>query len=202
MKYDGMCSIFGMVLNGIVKEKIADKNVRKDIKKCYKEIVLRAKDIGGSKNNLLSSYLLAAYFIAMNRVDKLTLEENIDIMEQGMRKSKIIKTFMGNSDGYFSEKKMAFRREWSTKTHERKFENNWVVDVVEKSDDFEFGLDYTECGVCKLCRDENCFEYAKYLCRLDYMLVEIMGLGLRRTMTLADGDDKCDFRFLKTGGKL
>ena len=197
MKYDGMSKIYGMLISGIIKDKIKDKAVRKEIKRKYKEIVERADDIGGSKNNLIGSYLLAAYFIAMNRTTGLTPEENIDIMDKGMRNSGLVKAFMGDSKGYFSEKKMQFRREWAKETHKRKYKNDWVVDVLEKTDDYQFGLDYTECGVCKLCRDEGCPELAKYLCRLDYMLVEIMGLGLHRTMTLADGYEKCDFRFIK-----
>ncbi len=69
------------------------------------------------------------------------------------------------------------------------------MNVIEKTDDFEFGLDYHECGVCKLCHDEGCSEYAKYLCRFDFMTSEMMGIQLKRTMTLAEGFNKCDFRF-------
>ena len=197
MKYDIMGKIYGTVLDGIIKEKLPDKAQRKEIKRKYKEVIERADDIGGSRNNLIASYFLAAYFIAMNRTTDLTPEENIAIMNVGMRNSKLVKTLMGDSKGYFSEKKMQFRREWAKETHKRKYKNDWVVDVLEKTDDYEFGLDYTECGVCKLCRDEGCPELAKYICSLDYMLVEIMGVGLKRTMTLAEGYEKCDFRFIK-----
>ena len=196
MEYNLMLNMMGKALNGMVKGKITDKKTRKNIESEYKKIILRAKDIG-SNNNLITSYALAAYFIAMNRKDGLTAEENYKALDQGMRKSKMLKAFMGDSKGYFSEKHMEKRRQWSKKTYERKYENDWVVDVIEKTDDFEFGFDYRECGVCKLCKDEHCFELAKYLCKLDFMLVEIIGIKLKRTMTLADGCEKCDFRFSK-----
>ena len=188
--------MLGTVLNGIVTKEIKDKNISKHIKKSYKEIVLRADDIG-SKNKLLGAYALAAYFIAMNRHDKLTPEENCNLLENGLRNSKIYKMSMGNSKQYFSEKNMESRRQWSKETYKRKYKNDWVVDVLEKTDSYDFGFDYHECGVCKLCRDEGCFELAKYLCRLDYMTSDIMGIHLKRTMTLADGYEKCDFRFSK-----
>lgn len=184
----------GAVLNGIAKENISDKSVLKNIKHTYKSVIANAADIGAN-NTLLGAYSLAAYFIALNRCDGLTPEENCDMMEKGLRKSKLYRMAMGNADGYFSEKHMEARRKWSKDTYERKYKNDWVVDVIEKGDDFEFGFDYHECGVCKLCQDEGCPEYAKYLCRLDFMTTDIMGVKLKRTMTLAEGYDKCDFRF-------
>lgn len=196
MKYDMTFQMFGVLLNGILKKDINDKETMKKIKKNYKEIVLRASDIG-SKNNLIGSYALAAYFIAMNRSNNLTPEKNCDLMENGLRHSKLFKMFMGSADDYFSEKKMAFRRQWSKETYKRKYKNDWVVDVLEKTDDYEFGFDYRECGVCKLCKDEGCPELARYLCRLDFMIVDVMGIHLKRTMTLAEGGEKCDFRFSK-----
>ena len=39
------------------------------------------------------------------------------------------------------------------------------------------------------------FELAKYLCKLDYVIADMMNVKLARTTTLADGGDKCDFRY-------
>lgn len=194
MKYNMTFRMLGMVLNGITKKEIPDKTVQRNIKRTYREIVERASDIG-AKNTLLGAYGLASWFIAMNRCDGLTPEQNCDIMENGLRTSKVYKMTMGSADSYFSEKHMAARRKWSQETYQHKYKNDWLVDVLEKTDDYDFGFDYHECGVCKLCRDEGCFELAKYLCRLDYMTSDMMGIRLQRTMTLADGFDHCDFRF-------
>ena len=196
MNYCMTLRMLGMVLNGITKKAIPDQQIQKNIQRTYREIVNRASDIG-SGNTLLGAYGLAAYFIAMNRCDQLTPEQNCAIMEEGLRHSKAYRLTMGDAEHYFSEKHMAARRKWSKETYQHKYKNDWLVDVLEKTDEFEFGFDYHECGVCKLCRDEGCFEYAKYLCRLDYMTSEIMGVKLKRTMTLADGFEKCDFRFSK-----
>ncbi len=196
MRCNMMFCMLGMVLDGVVKKEISDRKVQKNIKKTYKDIVLRASDIG-AKNTLLGAYGLAAYFIAMNRCDELSPEQNCDIMEKGLRHSKAYRMTMGSADGYFSEKRMELRRKWSKATYERRYKNDWLVDVIEKTDDFDFGFDYRACGVCKLCRDEGCPELAQYLCRLDYMTADMMGVKLERTMTLAEGYGKCDFRFSK-----
>ena len=195
MKFNITFSMFEKVLSSMVKKHINDKNIMKEIKKEYRAVVDRAGDIG-SDNTLLSSYALCAFFIAMNRKDNKSADENIAILEKEMKESKLVKTFLGgDADTYFCDKKMAFRREWSKKTHERKYEDDWVVDVIEKDDKYDMGLDYTRCGVCEMCKKEGCFEWAKYLCRLDFMLVEMIGIKLDREGTLADGANKCDFRF-------
>ena len=200
MKYSMMMTAVERALEGMIRNPISGREVRNSIRKEYKNILLRASDIGSS-NKLLSSYLLASFFIAMNRSTGLNPEENIEILEAGMRKSRALKLFMGDSKSYFSPKAMESRRKWSVLTkeeaHKKQYPNDWVVEFLEKTPEYEFGFDYLECGVCKLCRDEGCPELAKHLCRLDYMLVEIMGLHLERTMVLAEGAPKCDFRFSK-----
>lgn len=168
--------------------------LKNKIKSEYKAIISRAKSIG-DKNRLITSYLLAAYFIAINRSSGLSPEENYSVLESGLKKSRIFRMLCGNGKTYFDEKKMDSRRKWDTQSHERKYENDWVVSFIEGNEDFVFGFDYYECGVCKLCRDEGCFELAKYMCRLDFLMVGLMGIRLERTKTLAEGGDFCDFRF-------
>ena len=46
-----------------------------------------------------------------------------------------------------------------------------------------------------ICRDEGCFELAKYLCRMDFVLADMMDLKLTRTQTLAENGAYCDFRY-------
>ena len=195
MQYSLPIKVVGKYLDHLFIHDL-DKTKRQEVLDEYRAIVERAKDIG-SKNRLLSSYILAAYFIALSRKSGMDNETCIKLMEDHMRSSKALKLFMGDSKSYFSEKNMASRYEWSKETHQKKYANDWVVDVLPKCDAYQFGFNYLECGVCKLCRDEKCPELAKYLCSLDYMLVDMMGIKLERTKTLAQGDELCDFRFIK-----
>lgn len=61
-------------------------------------------------------------------------------------------------------------------TQERRYKNDWVVELLPGNDDYDFGYNYLECGVCKRCRDGGCFDLAQYLCKLDFMMNEIMEL--------------------------
>lgn len=104
---------------------------------------------------------------------------------------------IGNADSYLDEKKLPGRKKWSEESHLRRYKNDWVLDIIEggPNDDFVLGYDYHNCGICNLCRDEGCFELAKYLCRMDFVLADMMDLKLTRTHTLAENGAYCDFRY-------
>lgn len=42
-------------------------------------------------------------------------------------------------------------------------------------------------------------EFAPYICPSDILYSDALGWGLTRTMTLAEGAPKCDFRFKRSG---
>lgn len=165
------------------------------IKKEYRVVLERAEDIG--KSRLMSSYCMGAYFIALNRKTKLSPEECFELYKDGLYGNKLFHKAVGDVDSYLDEKKMAGRKEWSIQSHLKKYRNDWVVDIIEggPQDDFVLGYDYHTCGICNLCRDEGCFELAKYLCRMDYVLADMMGMKLTRTQTIAEGGKYCDFRY-------
>lgn len=157
------------------------------------KIANRAKDIG--KSRLLSSYIMASYFIAVNRCTGKSAEENFDILKSALCASALFHKMIGNADRYLDVKKMPARLKWSRESHERKYENDWVVDILPGNDAYDLGYDYHECGICKLCREEGCPQLAAYLCRMDYVLANLMGMRLVRTGTIAEGAAYCDFRY-------
>lgn len=165
------------------------------IKKEYISVIHRAKDIGHSR--LLSAYCMAAYFIALNNATTFTPEENYEILKNGLYANKLFHIAMGNVNSYLNPQKMKKRKEWEKQSHLRKYENDWIVDVLGKTEEFELGYNYYQCGICKLCEDENCFELAKYLCQLDFVMADMMGMELIRTQTIAEGAQYCDFRYSK-----
>lgn len=197
MKYTFLCRLYGSFYANACKKELERRfpnaDMRKTVKTEYKNIVLRAKEIGSRR--MMSAYLMGAYFIALNRSTGLTPEENYTLFEAGLYASRLFRSVLGNAEAYLDERKMPERKAWERESHERKYENDWVVDVLEKTDSYTLGYDYYECGVCRLCRDEGCFELARYLCRLDFVIADIMGMELERTETLADGGSRCDFRY-------
>lgn len=198
MKYRFTQKLFGYFYHSSCMKEAKNRHISIDsraIKREYRAVLERAEDIG--KSRLMSSYCMGAYFIALNRMTKLSTEECFELYKDGLYGNKLFHKAVGDVDSYLDEKKMAGRKEWSRQSHLKKYRNDWVVDIIEggPQDDFVLGYDYHTCGICNLCRDEGCFELAKYLCRMDYVLADMMGMKLTRTQTLAEGGKYCDFRY-------
>ena len=86
-------------------------------------------------------------------------------------------------------------------SQERKYPEGYVMTFIEGDGrTFDYGFDYTECAGCNFLNRQGAPELAPFLCAFDQTASEILGWGLTRTMTIADGCKKCDFRF-KKGGK-
>ena len=81
---------------------------------------------------------------------------------------------------------------------EREYPGGYVLAYVEgDGQDFDYGIDYIECASCTFLSAQGAPELAPYVCAVDKVASEMLGWGLRRTMTLAQGDERCDFRFKK-----
>ena len=76
------------VVKAELKRRGFPKEVAKKIEEEHGKIVARAKDIGKSK--LLSSYIMASYYIAMNRSTGKSAQENFEIFRAvGLGKVKL-----------------------------------------------------------------------------------------------------------------
>lgn len=81
-----------------------------------------------------------------------------------------------------------------------KFGDFEVRYILGDGQNFDFGVDYVACGNYKFMQEQGAKEFAPYVCMSDIALSDTLGWGLIRTETLADGCQRCDFRF-KKGGK-
>ena len=69
--------------------------------------------------------------------------------------------------------------------------------LIGDGGDFDFGVNYHQCGNIKFAKEHGGEEFAPYICMSDIALSDALGWGLIRTQTLADGCRHCDFRFKK-----
>ena len=98
----------------------------------------------------------------------------------------------------FSKKMKNYWRNWLIESKKDLYPENWVGDFVESDNkSFNYGFNFTECGWLKLVDRENAGEIARYACLCDYARMRVLGIGFKRTITLAAGADMCDFRFIK-----
>jgi hypothetical protein len=99
------------------------------------------------------------------------------------------------------EELMKRRRERAERSQERRYAEDWVYVFVEgDGETFDYGYDFSECSTQKLYHAQGADEFLPFYCFLDFPKCELVGLGLSRTMTLAEGYDRCDHRF-RIGGR-
>lgn len=72
-----------------------------------------------------------------------------------------------------------------------------VITDKQETYGFGYGIDILECGVCKLFKKHSAEKYTPILCEVDKITSSLAGLELVRKGTIANGADKCDFRFIK-----
>ena len=93
------------------------------------------------------------------------------------------------------------QRERARISQERRYPGDWVRDFVEgDGEDFDYGYDFYECGTRKLYRAHGADAFTPFFCYLDFVTYRTAGWSFSRTKTLAEGHEKCNFRF-KRGGE-
>jgi protein-S-isoprenylcysteine O-methyltransferase Ste14 len=100
----------------------------------------------------------------------------------------------------FSRWYLGCLRQRAVQSRQREYPGDYVYDFVEGDGiSFDYGVDYHECASCKFLQAQGAPELAPYLCPVDILYSQALGWGLVRTTTLAEGSERCDFRFKKGG---
>ena len=171
----------------------------------YGELIPRIPFIGAS-NPMLAFLLPTTRAIVLYRALQqrgLAIEEAGPlILAMGVKELEAVPTaarwFIRNA--WFAPWFKARLKKRAMGSQRRRYPGDYVFSYVAgDGQSFDYGVDYFECAGCKLLKAENAFELAPYICAVGQAASELLGWGLGRTMTLAEGFPKCDFRF-KQGG--
>ena len=96
----------------------------------------------------------------------------------------------------FSRFSLVRAQQRAAESQQRQYPGDWVFTFVEgDGKTFDYGVDYSECGICKFYHAQDADELTPYICLLDYQMSAAMGTGLSRTTTLGEGQRCCDFRY-------
>jgi hypothetical protein len=176
--------------------------LQKEARQEYEKLIPEVPYIKGSRARLLNSFLLItaqelAVYKAMKKHGKPP-GEAWELCHEALRfrlakvpqwKRSLLRRFM------FSRlvRKIVGKR---ARQHEKvRFGDFEIEYVISDGDEFDFGVNYLQCGNYNLVKARGGEEFAPYVCMSDIALGEAMGWGLIRTQTLADGCIHCDFRF-------
>lgn len=161
----------------------------------------------GGKQPFTQFLIASAWYLALYRVLKA---HGKNVEETGELIYIITKTYLDSMPWFlsrfmgrmnFSQRSLRKIKKRAIESQKRKYPGNYVFKFVEgDNEEFDYGVDYIECAVCKFLSKQGASELTPYICPADILYSEALGWGLIRTKTLAEGHEKCDFRF-KKGGK-
>ena len=87
-------------------------------------------------------------------------------------------------------------RRIQNKGHEDGFRAHILTDKKETFG-LGYGINISECGICKLFLKHQASKYTPILCEVDKITTNLAGLKMVRTGTIATGANVCDFRYKK-----
>ncbi|MBN1203098.1 MAG: L-2-amino-thiazoline-4-carboxylic acid hydrolase [Anaerolineae bacterium] len=161
--------------------------------------------IGGDENHLTGSLVRSvrclALYKAMQAHGKTAADAGKVLYDAAVIQAARPAPPIPPSEWLSEEELMQRRRERAEESQERRYPDDFVYTFVEgDGETFDYGYNFTECASHKFCRARDAETFMPFFCFLDFPLCEGAGLGLSRTMTLADGHPLCNHRF-RPGGK-
>jgi hypothetical protein len=175
----------------------------KEIRQEYEALTPEVPYIGGEENMFTEWLTYGVYYLAVYRILKA---EGQSVEEVG---KIIFDTFQTMADYpkwllrlvgslKYNKQYVSQLKEAVAKTQERRYPGDWVAMFIEgDGEKFDYGIDITECGICKFYREQGANELTPYLCLSDCVVSEAFDRGLVRYKTLAEGAEVCDFRYKK-----
>jgi hypothetical protein len=172
-----------------------------DIRREYEALVLDAPHIGGEENVFTEWLTYGVYYLAVYRVlasqDQSVeqvgrvIYETYEVMADRPQWLISLVGSLKYNQGYIEQLKSA-----TAVSQERHYPEDWVCTFVEGDGEaFDYGLDISECGICKFYQAQGAGGLARYMCLSDYVQSCAFDRGLVRHKTIAEGAEVCDFRY-------
>ncbi len=164
---------------------------KKKVKQEYKAMLLRTPDIGGS--SLEMNLYIAAFVFSLHKAEPDIINPAIvnEMVSAVFDSPFMIKAHKNKKCTLFTDKVQDQKVKESIASQTSTYELDWKFHYEKGVD--EFYNTYTECGIYKLGKRENCFEFVPCLCNMDERNYRNEGGQLHRTKTLAQGDECCNF---------
>ncbi len=168
----------------------------------FEALLYRLPYIGGDDNPMTDTLVQSATYLALYQVLKSygkPVEEAGEVCYLLTEKafcdqSRLLTRLSGKVK--FNRISLGQLKQHAAHSQQREFPDDWVYEVVDgDGKDFDYGVNYTECGVCKFYHAQGADDLTPYVCLLDYPASQAMGTGMARTATLAEGAAMCDLRF-------
>ena len=174
----------------------------------YEAFIPHLPYVGGDDNRLTKILIITSTFVPLL---KILRDEGVSTRQNGQmvvesvkayyqKMSALLKWVMRQS--YFKDSTKQRKRDAASRSQLRWYPGDWVYDFVDgDGHTFDYGINYTECGIQKLWSAHGLEEFVPYVCLCDFVTWRAIGVEATRTQTLANGAPLCDFRFIRKGSQ-
>ena len=174
-----------------------------ETKQAYEDICPKIPYTGGKENMFTEWLNYGAYYLAMYQALSAR-GHNIDdvgtlIFETYKVMADYPRWFLSIVGRFKYGKKYEEKLKGAAAaSQQRQYPEDFVSSFIEgDGNKFDYGLDITECGICKLYSAHGAEKLSRYMCLSDYIVSKAFNRGLVRYKTIAEGAEKCDFRMKK-----
>jgi hypothetical protein len=175
--------------------------VLRDAREQYEALIPGIPYIGGDENPMTRHLVRSTTSLVLYKVMKArgkTAEEVGKVLYDAVVES--VSQLPPHPCKELSTEYIAKEKERARESRERCYSGNWVWEFVEgDGKEFDYGYDFLECGTRKFYHAQDADEFLPFYCYLDFATHRTIGWGFARSMTLAEGYRKCDFRYKKGG---
>jgi len=164
----------------------------------FKTLIPQIPYIGGDESwtsSFVESIRCLALYQEMKKVGKPVEETGTILYEAVLSRLGELHTSPPANQVLTPEQLMERRKRRAEQSQERRYPEGYVYEFVPGDGlTFDYGYDITECASQKFYHAQGADEFLPFFCKLDFAYSRLYGLGLSRSMTLAQGNPKCDPR--------
>ncbi len=180
-------------------QKFAD-TILHEARKEFEALIPQIPYIGGDENrrtdSLVESIRYLAFYQAMKKLSKTAEETGKILYDAILTQVDKQRSEIPPSERQTPEKYMEKRRKGADVSQERRYPGDYVYKfIVGDGKEFDYGYDYTECATLKFYHARGADEFMPFYCYLDFPICRVREIGLTRTMTISEGQKKCNHRF-------
>ncbi|MFX0028859.1 MAG: L-2-amino-thiazoline-4-carboxylic acid hydrolase [Candidatus Hermodarchaeota archaeon] len=179
------------------------------MRKEYEDMIIQMTDIGGGRNPFISTLTSKVSLLVIFRnleKEGYTYREIGEFSnrykerETKMEMDRAKRSGGDLSEVMFGEFYIKTLKRYCKNSQKKKYPDDWVMLFVDgTNEEFDFGLNISECGILKAYKKLGAEKYAPFACLLDFAHAHVLGYGLSRTKTIANGASGCDHRYTRNG---
>lgn len=193
-------AIYAGLLSAYYGEKPANTMI-KEIRNEFESLILKMPYVGGDNNIYSGMFFMAVPHLALYKILKAHGKPLVEIgkivyLTLEIFFDKYPPTYMMFAD--MDQKELyTMQKNAALESQKRQYPGDWVFDICKPSTDgeYDFGYDEYECGMLKFFEAQGGKEIMPYVCLADFVMSRACGTGLVRNTTLAEGGDRCDFKY-------